>query len=78
MNRPIRVLAQNPGVTTKPYNVMNDDDMNASFIRQICIWLPITLVLVLFFTIFALIDMPVQKNSILYAKYGTTKQMQNQ
>jgi len=61
----------------KPYNVMNDDDMNAAFIRQICIWLPISLVAVLFFTVFALIDMPVQKNSILYAKYGTTKQMQS-
>jgi hypothetical protein len=64
--------------TTKPYNVMNEDDMNAAFIRQICIWLPISLAVVLFFTVFALIDMPVQKNSILYAKYGTTKQLQSQ
>ncbi len=62
----------------RPYNVMNDDDMDASFIRQICIWLPISLGIVLFFTVFALIDMPVQKNSILYAKYGTTKQLQSQ
>ena len=61
-----------------PYNVLSQDDMNAAFIRQICIWLPISLGLVLLFTIFALIDMPIQKNSILYAKYGTTKQMQGQ
>ena len=63
---------------SKPYNVLKDDDMDASFIRQICIWLPISLGFVLFFTIYALIDMPIQKNSILYAKYGTTKQLQSQ
>jgi hypothetical protein len=55
---------------------MSDKDYNDSFVRQICIWLPITLGLVLYFVIYALMDMPFQKNSILYAKYGTTKPMQ--
>lgn len=52
---------------------MNSDDMNNSFIRQINIWLPIILGFILYFIIYEMINMPLQKNSILYAKYGTNK-----
>jgi len=52
---------------------MNDSDMTASFIRQINIWLPIMLGFILYFIIYEMINMPIQKNSILYAKYGTNK-----
>jgi hypothetical protein len=55
---------------------LTNEQMQVAMFRQIFIWLPIILGLVLLFTIFALIDMPIQKNSILYAKYGTTKQLQ--
>ncbi len=51
--------------------------MQAAMIRNIQIWLPIGLTLVLYFVIMSLAYMTNQKNSILYAKYGTTKQMQN-
>ena len=78
MNDRVLIASDVSNKSSRPYNVLNEDDMNAAFIRQICIWLPISLGFVLFFTIFALVDMPVQKNSILYAKYGTTKQLQSQ
>jgi len=52
---------------------MNDDDMNASMVRQINIWLPIILGFILYFIIYEMVNMPIQKNSILYAKYGTNK-----
>jgi hypothetical protein len=55
---------------------MSPDDFNYASLRQIMIWLPIILATVLFVTVMALIDMPIQKNSILYAKYGTTKTSQ--
>ncbi len=75
----MRILTANVGSSLKmPYNVLSQEDMDAAFIRQICIWLPISLGLVLLFTVLGLIYMPIQKNSILYAKYGTTKQMQGQ
>ena len=45
---------------------------------QICIWTSIGLCFILYFSVVALIDMPIQKSSILYAKYGTTKGQQNQ
>ena len=70
--------SSNSTSTKMPYNVLSQEDMDAAFIRQICIWLPISLGLVLLFTVLGLIYMPIQKNSILYAKYGTTKQMQGQ
>ncbi len=57
---------------------MNDAQMMSSTLKQIMIWLPIGLSLVLYFVIMSLVDMPIQKNSILYAKYGTTKPMQVQ
>jgi hypothetical protein len=56
---------------------MTEEETQKSFLRQIMIWLPITLVLVLWGAIMLLADMPIQKNSILYAKYGTTKTLQN-
>jgi hypothetical protein len=55
---------------------MSQDEFKASTIKQIFIWLPITLILVLWGAIMLLADMPIQKNSILYAKYGTTKTAQ--
>jgi len=55
---------------------MNQDQMYASTLRNIMIFLPITLAIVLYFVIMSLADMSLQKNSILYAKYGTTKQLQ--
>jgi hypothetical protein len=52
---------------------LNDADMNTAFLRQINVWLPIILGFVLYFIIYEMINMPIQKNSILYAKYGTNK-----
>jgi hypothetical protein len=69
-------------VTNAPKNTsgvpmkMNENDFKESTLKQIMIWLPITLVLVLWGTIMLLANMPIQKNSILYAKYGTTKTAQ--
>jgi hypothetical protein len=67
--------------TTSPNTIsfnkgMTDDQMFASTMRNIFIWLPIGLSFVLYFVIMSLVEMPIQKNSILYAKYGTTKQLQ--
>lgn len=55
---------------------MNNNDFKKSMIRQICIWTPIILFIALYFIVISIIDMPIQKNSILYAKYGTTKPAQ--
>jgi hypothetical protein len=52
---------------------MSLEDMNKSFIRVIFIWFPISIAFVLYFVIYEMINMPIQKNSILYAKYGTNK-----
>lgn len=52
---------------------MNDKDMKQAMLRQIQIWLPISLAVILYFVVVALVEMPIQKNSILYAKYGTSK-----
>jgi len=52
---------------------MNDSDLISSLNRQILIWLPISLGFILYFIIYEMINMPIQKNSILYAKYGTNK-----
>lgn len=56
---------------------MDNNDFKKSMIRQICIWTPIILFVSLYFIVLAIIDMPIQKNSILYAKYGTTKPSQS-
>jgi hypothetical protein len=58
------------GVAPMP---LSDPDFYKATMTQIYIWSSIILAAVLFFTIMALVDMPIQKNSILYAKYGTTK-----
>jgi hypothetical protein len=73
----IRKLEAYSAPSSLPYNKgMSDDQMDASTLRNIFIWLPIGLSFVLYFVIMSLVDMPIQKNSILYAKYGTTKQLQ--
>jgi hypothetical protein len=61
------------GVGKDNFKGMNDKDMSESFARQIYIWLPIILGFILYFIIYEMINMPIQKNSILYAKYGTNK-----
>jgi hypothetical protein len=58
--------------------LMGANEFEKTTLKQICIWLPIILGLILFATILALVEMPIQKNSILYAKYGTTKTQINQ
>ena len=52
---------------------MNEQDMKDSFIRVIQIWFPLVMAFVLYFVIYEMVNMPIQKNSILYAKYGTNK-----
>lgn len=75
MAKPVRILEATPASNsiTKP---LSNEDMQASTIRQILIWLPTVLCITLYFVIMSLHEMPIQKNSILYAKYGTTKQLQ--
>ena len=62
----------------KPIKIiyLSDADREAVFFRQICIWLPIILGAILYFVIVALIEMPIQKNSILYANFGSSKTSQ--
>lgn len=72
------VAPNNPSPKPSVTSSMSDDDMKKSTIKQIMIWLPIVLSITLFFVIMSLHEMPIQKNSILYAKYGTTKQLQAQ
>ena len=50
-----------------------EEDLNKAFIRNIIIWISITLVFVLYFAVTSLVDMSIQKTSILYAKYGCSK-----
>ena len=52
---------------------MNNDDFNYSVRYQIFIWFPIGCSLILLFTVWMLIDMPIQKSSILYANYISKK-----
>ena len=52
---------------------MNMDDFNSSSFRCIQIWFPIVLAFILYFVVYEMVNMPIQKNSILYAKYGTNK-----
>ncbi len=73
---PIRNLETSGAPPVSYTRSMSDDQMYASTLRNIMIWLPITLSVILYFVIMSLADMSVHKNSILYAKYGTTKQMQ--
>ena len=46
--------------------------------NHIIVWSTIGLIFILYFSVVALIDMPIQKSSILYAKYGSNKGQQNQ
>lgn len=46
--------------------------------NQIIVWSCIGLAFILYFSVVSLINMPIQKSSILYAKYGTNKGQQNQ
>ena len=46
--------------------------------KQIVVWSTIGLIFILYFSVVALVDMPIQKSSILYAKYGSNKGQQNQ
>lgn len=50
--------------------------MNDMLLKQIYIWLGIGLAFVLYFSVMAMVDMPIQKSSILYAKYGTNRAQQ--
>ena len=59
--------------------VLSDSDMSDMQIRNILIGLPIVLAIILYYTIMSLIDMPIIKSSLLYAKYGSSKtSVQNQ
>ena len=59
--------------------VLSNSDMTDMQIRNILIGLPIVLVIILYYTIMSLIDMPIIKSSLLYAKYGSSKtSVQNQ
>ena len=55
---------------------MNDSQMEKATLRNIMIWLHISLAFILYFVVMSLYDMQNQKSSILYAKYGTSKQVQ--
>jgi hypothetical protein len=72
-DEPAKNKTINTGTFTRS---MDQEQMYASTLRNIMIFLPITLAIILYFVVMSLVDMSVQKNSILYAKYGTTKQLQ--
>ena len=52
------------------------EGLNDMLLRQIFIWTGIGLFAVLYFSVMAMVDMPIQKSSILYAKYGTSRAQQ--
>ena len=52
------------------------EGLNDMLLIQIFIWTGIGLFAVLYFSVIAMIDMPIQKSSILYAKYGTSRAQQ--
>ena len=56
----------------------NQNDTVNQLEKQIIIWSTIGLIFILYFSVVALVDMPIQKSSILYAKYGSNKGQQNQ
>ena len=53
------------------------EGLNDMLLRQIFIWTGIGLFAVLYFSVMAMVDMPIQKSSILYAKYGTSRAQQD-
>ena len=67
------------------YNIMlrrmqeeSQSDAISQLQNQIIVWSCIGLTFILYFSVVSLINMPIQKSSILYAKYGTNKGQQNQ
>ena len=48
--------------------VTNDSHPNVG-LTQICIWLPIVLVLIVFATVYAMVYMDNSRDSLLYAKF---------
>ena len=48
--------------------VTNDSKPNVG-LTQICIWLPIVLVLIVFATVYAMVYMDNSRDSLLYAKF---------
>lgn len=78
------VLCNQEAKMQKSYNEMlrimaeseQEAEVSEMLITQIFLWTSIALVFILYFSVKALIDMPIQKSSILYAKYGTTKAQQ--
>ena len=61
--------------------VMTEENQNntiSTLEKQIVVWSTIGLIFILYFSVVALVDMPIQKSSILYAKYGSNKGQQNQ
>ena len=52
-------------------------EANSKLQTQIFVWMPIILVVVLYFTVMSMADMSIQKSSILYAKYGTNRSQQD-
>ena len=59
--------------TTNRAMQMNNDDFSYSLTRQIKIWFPIGIILILYFAVMMLVQMPIQKSSILYANYISKK-----
>ena len=67
------------------YNIMlrrmqeeSQSDAISQLQNQIIVWSCIGLAFILYFSVVSLINMPIQKSSILYAKYGTNKVQQTQ
>lgn len=52
---------------------MTIDEENAILFRNICIWTPIGLGIVVFFSIYLMWNMTIPKSTILYATYVTNK-----
>ena len=52
------------------------EGLNDMLLRQIFVWTGIGLFAVLYFSVMSMVDMPIQKSSILYAKYGTSRAQQ--
>jgi len=77
-----RVLVDNVSTATANPSAPNgvsakartpEQDMFDMMIRNILIFMPLSLSFVLYFTIMSMVDMPITKSSLLYAKYGSSK-----
>ena len=73
------VLVQQNTETTAKSNSNNakaglsQEDMNKAFMRNIIIWSSIGLAIIVYFAVYAMMNMTITKSSILYAQYITTK-----